>query len=427
VTTNDAPIELKPGGNTGFQVTPESTQSVTIVGSYVDDDTGNTVNYTNIFTGTAHNVIAGYSGNFVAPSVVGATIAGGGRLDASYSDSETNEPYPTLFNQVLNHFGSVGGGAGNTANGYFTTVGGGEANSAIGHWATLGGGAYNVIHDPEVDLAALNFVSTIAGGSENRIIDAVGGTIGGGSFNTITNDTPIDPTNIPYPATIAGGYDNTASNAPGGVIGGGMQNTVGAEAATVPGGRNNQASGVGSFAAGVNAKALDDHSFVWGGSTNVETVSSGPSSFVVRSTNVSRFLTTEATGETNDPYVGVTLTNGATSWSSLSDSNSKTAVTPIDHRETLRKVAALPVTAWNYKHDPNRRYIGPMAQDFHEAFGLGSDDKHISTLDTDGVTLSAIKGLVEELHEQDTALAERDARLEALEKQVQALRQQADL
>ena len=99
----------------------------------------------------------------------------------------------------------------------------------------------------------------------------------------------------------------------------------------------------------------------------------------------------------------------------VSDSNAKTAVTAIDHRETLRKLAALPVTAWNYKHDPNRRYIGPMAQDFHAAFGLGADDKHISTLDTDGVTLSAIKGLVEEINEQDAVLAERERQIQALE------------
>lgn len=34
-----------------------------------------------------------------------------------------------------------------------------------------------------------------------------------------------------------------------------------------------------------------------------------------------------------------------------------------------------------------------MAQDFHAAFGLGSDDKGISTVDADGVALAAIQGL----------------------------------
>jgi hypothetical protein len=40
------------------------------------------------------------------------------------------------------------------------------------------------------------------------------------------------------------------------------------------------------------------------------------------------------------------------------------------------------------------RHIGPMAQDFHAAFGLdGTDDKHIATVDADGAALAAIQGL----------------------------------
>jgi hypothetical protein len=42
----------------------------------------------------------------------------------------------------------------------------------------------------------------------------------------------------------------------------------------------------------------------------------------------------------------------------------------IDAREILEKVAGLPLTSWNYKADPDhRRYIGPVSQDFHAAFG----------------------------------------------------------
>ena len=39
------------------------------------------------------------------------------------------------------------------------------------------------------------------------------------------------------------------------------------------------------------------------------------------------------------------------------------------------------------------RHIGPMAQDFHSAFGLGLDNKHITTIDEGGVALAAIQGL----------------------------------
>jgi hypothetical protein len=65
-----------------------------------------------------------------------------------------------------------------------------------------------------------------------------------------------------------------------------------------------------------------------------------------------------------------------------------------------------------------------MAQDFHAAFGLGFDDEHISTLDTDGVTLAAIKGLVEEIKDQDQVLAERDAQIRRLEDSLHQVREQ---
>jgi hypothetical protein len=65
-----------------------------------------------------------------------------------------------------------------------------------------------------------------------------------------------------------------------------------------------------------------------------------------------------------------------------------------------------------------------MAQDFHAAFGLGSDDKSISTLDTDGVTLAAIKGLIEEIDDQDRILSERDAQIGRLEESLRQVREQ---
>ena len=37
--------------------------------------------------------------------------------------------------------------------------------------------------------------------------------------------------------------------------------------------------------------------------------------------------------------------------------------------------------------------MGPTAQDFYEAFGLGTDDKRIVSVDADGVSFAAIQGL----------------------------------
>ncbi|HEY5914026.1 MAG TPA: tail fiber domain-containing protein [Verrucomicrobiae bacterium] len=98
-----------------------------------------------------------------------------------------------------------------------------------------------------------------------------------------------------------------------------------------------------------------------------------------------------------------------------SDRNAKENFEAIRSREILDKVAALPITRWNFKKHPDQQHIGPIAQDFHAAFGLGGDDTRISTLDADGVALAAIQGLNEVLKEKDT-------RIERLEQDVAELR-----
>jgi hypothetical protein len=153
--------------------------------------------------------------------------------------------------------------------------------------------------------------------------------------------------------------------------------------------------------------------------------------FVARSPGGFRFITTAATNNLNPSTDFWRNTNGATlppeasAWLALSDRHAKTGITAIDAREVLRKVTELSVTSWRYRHDPNRRYIGPMAQDFHAAFGLGHDEKHISTLDTDGVTLAALQGLLTELRERQVRSAAQAKRLADLEAELQALQKLA--
>ena len=54
-----------------------------------------------------------------------------------------------------------------------------------------------------------------------------------------------------------------------------------------------------------------------------------------------------------------------------------------------------------------------MAQDFHAAFGLGTDDKHIATVDADGVALAAIQGLNEKTEVRSQKSEVRIQKLEA--------------
>jgi len=106
-------------------------------------------------------------------------------------------------------------------------------------------------------------------------------------------------------------------------------------------------------------------------------------------------------------------------FASSSDRNVKAGFEPVDSKSILKKVAALPIARWHYTNDVATPHIGPMAQDFSAAFNVGTDDKHIATVDADGVALGAIQGLNqklnEELHRRDAESAELRQNLAALQ------------
>jgi trimeric autotransporter adhesin len=344
-------------------------------------------------TNGAPNMIGGSPVNFVSDNIYGATISGGGG---------TNFLGLVFTNSVTAGFGTVGGGAQNTAGGDSSTVAGGYGNFA--------GGVGSV---------------------------------------------------------VTGGYENSASGFYA-TVGGGEGNKATGDGATIPGGEVNVASGSDSFAAGYAAQALNIGSFVWadnrggtpfastannqfliraaggvGINTNAPagalTVNTGVGTLTVRNDGPVPALVAESSSSysgymrlrnhlevwpndagTTDGYVDIRGNNGAPnimldgqsgsvtciSLNQTSDRNAKQDFTAINRGEILKKVAALPITEWQYKVAPGHEHIGPVAQDFHAAFGLnGSDDKHISTVDEGGVALAAIQGLNEKLQQKDTEIA----------------------
>jgi hypothetical protein len=61
--------------------------------------------------------------------------------------------------------------------------------------------------------------------------------------------------------------------------------------------------------------------------------------------------------------------------------------------------------------------MGPMAQEFHQEFGLGDTDKSYSPVDANGVAFAAIQALYERVRAQDERIEALERRNAELEKQ----------
>jgi hypothetical protein len=208
-------------------------------------------------------------------------------------------------------------------------------------------------------------------------------------------------------------------------VSGGTSNIAGGPFSAIPGGSSNRAAGAYSVAAGrrANVRAMDDGAFLYADSNDVDFASQAANEFAVRATGGVRLVT--AIDAAGNPSGGVRLAAGSGSWGSLSDRNAKTNLAPVDGRRILERVAQLPITTWSYKTQSSSiRHVGPMAQDFYAAFAVGEDDRHISSVDADGVALAAIQGLYEVVQDKDTQIDIQQQRIEALENEIAAQRNQ---
>lgn len=128
-------------------------------------------------------------------------------------------------------------------------------------------------------------------------------------------------------------------------------------------------------------------------------------------------------GQTQGTPFRLNLNGNLTIAGTLSQGSSRTIkenIEPVDPAEVLSTVVGLPVARWSYKSDP-ARHLGPMAEDFHRAFGLGLDETKISTLDTSGIAIAAVQGLHAVVQQKDAEIAELTSRLENLERLVAEL------
>ncbi len=265
----------------------------------------------------APNSIGGSEVNVIDPGVVGSVILGGGA---------TNFGGSRLTNSIAASFSVIGSGLQNriNTNAGFSMIASGRGNTidVISTNCIIGAGIGNLIQSNvqfavlgngwSNDIAPYSTYAIIGSGLRNKIgIGGVASVIGNGWMNTIEDHTGaafigsgqgnLIRTYGDYGVILGGfkntiGLDSVAAAVQGGalntigeeaaysVIGGGLQNVVAdyAMAATVPGGFSNVAGGFCSFAAGRNARANHDGTFVWSDNQTINFVSTGTNQFLIR-------------------------------------------------------------------------------------------------------------------------------------------------
>jgi trimeric autotransporter adhesin len=437
--------------------------------------TGSTAN---VLGGSVSNTLAaGVRGAVIAGGgapVGGPNLGGGSDPQLNVEPNRVYDHYASVLGGFANRAGSddgnplsawgavIGGGSYNRASGTQAFVGAGSSNTAGGDSSSIGGGSSNVTS------AA---VTTIAGGSGNSA-SALAATAGGGMSNKVQGAA----------STVAGGSGNNAIGAYS-MVAGGSDNCAGAAYSWAGGQRakvrpplGTTGEGTGCNGVAETADAVGDRgSFAWADSQAADFVTSGPDQFAVRAQGGVRlsddtrqyfgansrqmlnlhgegygigvqsstmyfrsnarfawFLDGTHSNTALDPGTGGSLlmTLGTTAgtptgiaraqtFTSVSDRNAKMDFAPIDAASVLSRVLAMPLSEWSYRNRPQERHVGPMAQDFHAAFGLGSDDRSIAMVDADGVALAAIQGLNARL---EAELSTQAAKLQALQDELRALR-----
>lgn len=432
------------------------------------------------------NAIAGSLANSASFGVRGATISGGG-LPTGDSDpafvsenpNRVTDSFGTVGGGFANTAGNgdalstldaglatVAGGWNNTAGGLLSTVGGGESNIATGTNSFIGGGQGNRATAPQSSVIggignmASGTASTVSGGETNcaggwrswaggrsaKVRPAQATAVIGegcfgvpvsgdgdgdnGSFVWADTSAPVDfvstGANQFLVRSIGGMAINTNAPLAGNALTINGSAALSALGSLSFGSQSRQMLnlwGPATYGIGVQSAAqyfrTDSNanlgSFAWfGGGTHNDT------QFNAGGGAVLALLTPPSVTSTPNP----TGTLRAALFANTSDRAMKTGFSAVDGASMLAKVLALPISEWVYRHAPEQRHVGPVAQDFRALFGLGSDDKSITTVDADGVALAAIQGLNAKIEAANTRLIAENAvlreRIDLIEKRLGA-------
>lgn len=120
--------------------------------------------------------------------------------------------------------------------------------------------------------------------------------------------------------------------------------------------------------------------------------------------------------------VGCDLTVAVPSWTCASSRTLKENFENVDGEEVLLKMRGVPITKWTMigVKDPVP-HLGPVAEDFYDAFQLGLGNTTIGLGDIDGVNFAAAKALESRTSIMMEQMRAKDEKIEHLEKKAAAL------
>ncbi len=376
-------------------------------------------------------------------------------------------------------YATVGGGADNWASGWGATVGGGTWNAAHATNATVAGGEYNLASVGWATVGggylnqASNNSATVGGGANNQA-SGNNAAVGGGAnnaasgFSAVVAGGYLNQANGDY-ATVAGGYDNAASGSYSFAAGRRAQaNHHGAfvwadsAAAEFASTASSQFLVRAAGGVGINTNAPNAALAVDGGNsvTRIAVNSNSPTAnagLLLRQDGVNRWAIATVSGDgdlsffregvgggsrvfidgggVNAGYVGMGnaapqyplhmasgayVTTGGV-WTNASSRALKANFAAVDRAALLQTLATLPIATWSYRAEgAGVRHLGPTAEDFYAAFGLGDGGAAIGTVDADGVALAAAQALYQLTQAQQAELAAQQARIERLEARLAA-------
>jgi trimeric autotransporter adhesin len=167
-----------------------------------------------------------------------------------------------------------------------------------------------------------------------------------------------------------------------------------------------------SVALGFHVSA-GDGSFVFGDrSSSTDGYAAGVNQFLVRAYG--------GLGFNSGPGIGCDLPAGQGAWACTSSRLAKEGFEDVDGEAVLGKLAGIKIQSWRYLNT-SAKHVGPFAEDFRAAFGLGDGPTKIATVDEEGISLVAVQALERRTAKLQADNDELRAELAALREQVQKL------